>query len=84
MTDGDPRTPAEWNAYRALPEWEVTAHLTRTARFRVHAASPGEARERVERSGNGVRCMQDLYDPGELKLEEIISVRKPAEDEEGT
>lgn len=64
---------ADWDAYRALPEWEVTARLSRTARFRVHGATAEEARARVEAGRNGVRSVDDLYDPGGLAIDCVIS-----------
>lgn len=70
----DPHTRAEWDAYRALPEWEVTVQVSRTARFRAHAATPEEAQSRVTAGQNGVQSMGDLYDAGELVIDHVISV----------
>lgn len=69
----EPHTAAEWAAYRALPEWEVTAKLSRTARFRMHAASPEQAAAMLAGDANGVQAMDDLYGPGGLEVEAIIS-----------
>lgn len=68
-----PRTKAEWDAYHALPQWEVTARMSRTARFRVHAPTAAEAAAAVTEGRNGVGSLDDLYDPGGLELEAIIS-----------
>lgn len=73
--DGGPRTRAEWDAYHALPAWEVTARMGRQARFRVHAATAGHAEEAVRAGRNGVASMDDLYD-GDLEVEAIISTRQ--------
>lgn len=67
-------TPAEWDAYHALPEYEVTVRMSRTARFRAHADSPDGAAFRVLQGENGVQSMQDLYTPDGLGIDHIISV----------
>jgi hypothetical protein len=73
-----PQTPAEWDAYRALPEWEVTAVMRRTARFRVHAAGSGGGAAMLHEGANGIRALDDLYD-GSLDVDHIISVVAVAE-----
>ena len=70
-----PATAAEWDAYNALPEWEVTARLARTAVFRVHAATADDAAAALAEGRDGVRSVDDLYDPGGLELTAVISTR---------
>jgi hypothetical protein len=74
-----PRTKAEWDAYRALPEWEVTATLTRTARFRMHAAGRDEAVALLAGGRNGVQSVDDLYTP-DFEVGAILSVEAVAPD----
>jgi hypothetical protein len=64
--------PVDWDAMDRLPEWEVTARMTREAQFRVHAASPEDAADMAMHRANGVRSMQDLYD-GDMQVDYIIS-----------
>jgi hypothetical protein len=68
-----PHTREEWDEYDALPEWEVTARMSRTARFRMHAAGPDEAAAMLREGRNGVRSMQDLHD-GDMEVDCIFSV----------
>jgi hypothetical protein len=67
------RTEAEWAAYNALPEWEVTVRLARTARFSVHAATAEDARARVAGGRNGVRSLDDLYSLDSYEIDQILS-----------
>jgi hypothetical protein len=71
-----PRTKAEWDAYHALPQWEVTARMSRMARFRVHAPTAAEAAAAVTEGRNGVGSLDDLYDPGDLEIDEITGTRQ--------
>lgn len=69
-----PSTTEQWAIYRAMPEWEVTVRMSRTARFRVHADAEDGAAAWVMQGANGVRSMEDLYTPDGLVIDEIISV----------
>ncbi len=76
---GGPATPAEWDAYRELPEWEVTVILTRTARLRVHARTAAEAEDRVVRRENGAQTFDDLEDLEEMNVAAIVSTEAVTE-----
>jgi hypothetical protein len=76
---GGPGTPAEWDAYRELPAWEVTVILTRTARLRVHARTAAEAEERVLARDNGIQTFDDLEDLEEMNVAAIVSTEAVTE-----
>ena len=75
-----PADQVDWDAYHALPEWEVTARMSRTARFRMHAATREEAADMLRRGANGVASMQDLYD-GDMDVDAILSVEAVTSEE---
>jgi hypothetical protein len=74
-----PSTPAEWDAYRELPEWEVAVILTRTARLRVHARTAAEAEDRVVRRTPGIQTFDDLEDLEEMNVAAIVSTEAVTE-----
>lgn len=78
------RTKAEWDAYRALPEWEVTVELAAKTRLRAHGAIAEDAVTRVLKGENGVQWTED---PGDLetRITRVIRVSKvEGQDERGS